>query len=165
MTATGSKRRIDFLLSPFGLDGQDVRATAVELDVGAEAPSATVWAMHPERVMESRIATVQSLGIDDPHAMAQLRMSIAVAREWSRFLLRDESIAERDRVRAVLRLNERIFRKCVSEHRFRQLFSERRIDPFDDVLVDDDRLPEQFRDRRYPQMVAALADRRPAEDH
>jgi hypothetical protein len=92
--------------------------------------------------------------------MAQLRTSIAIAREWSRFLLHDESITERDRVRAVLRLNERVFRKCVGEHRFRQLFAERGIDPFDAVLVDDDRLPEQFRHRRYPQMVDQLAERR-----
>jgi hypothetical protein len=35
----------------------------------------------------------------------------------------------------------------------------RRIDPFDAVLVDD-RLPERFRQKRYPQMVEQIADRR-----
>lgn len=98
--------------------------------------------------MESRIANVQILGIDDEHAMAQLRTSITIAREWSRFLLDDESIAEQDRVRAVLRLNERVFRKCDGDLHFRQLFAERGIDPFDAVLVDDDRLPDALRDRR-----------------
>lgn len=136
-----------------------MRATAVELDIGADVPSASLWAMHPERVLESRIANIQILGNDDPHAMAQLRMSITIAREWSRFLLDDESIAERDRVRAVLRLNERVFRKCVGDHRLRQLFAERGIDPFDAVLADDDRITEQFRHRRYSQMVDQLADR------
>jgi hypothetical protein len=153
----GIERRIDFLASPLGLDASDVRATAVELDIGADALSASVWAMHPERVMESRIANVQILGIDDAHALAQLRMSIAIAREWSRFLLADCSISERDRVRGVLRLNERIFRKCVRDLHFRQLFADRGIDPFDAVLADDDRLPSAFRERRYPQMREQLS--------
>ena len=112
--SNGIERRIDFLVAPLGLDGRDVRDTAVEveLEVGAGAPQATLWVMHPERVMESRIANVQILGIDDAHAMAQLRTSIAISREWSRFLLADDSIPERDRVRGVLRLNERIFRSA-----------------------------------------------------
>lgn len=156
----GIERRIDFLVSPFGLDGRDVRDTAVDIEIGSGASPATLWLMHPQRVMDSRIANVQILGIDDPHAMAQLRTSITVARAWSQFLLDDESVVERDRVRAVLRLNERVFRNCVGELRFRQLFAERGIDPFDAVLVDDDRLPEQFRHRRYPQMASQLADRR-----
>jgi hypothetical protein len=51
-----------------------------------------------------------------------------------------------------LRLNERIFRKCVRDVHFRQLFADRGIDPFDAVLADDDRLPPAFRERRYSQM-------------
>lgn len=153
----GIERRIDFLVSPLGLDGRDVRDTAVDVEIGADAPRATLWAMHPERVMESRIANVQILGIDDVHALAQLETSIAIAREWSRFLLADRSISERDRVRGVLRLNERIFRKCVRDVHFRRLFADRGIDPFDAVLADDDRLPSAFRDRRYPQMCEQLS--------
>jgi hypothetical protein len=146
----GNERRIDFLVSPLGLDGRDVRDSAVDVEIGAGTSPAALWVMHPQRVMESRIANVQILGIDDPHAMAQLRTSITVARAWSQFLLDDESIAERDRVRAVLRLNERIFRKCVAELRFRQLFAERGIDPFDAVLVEDGRLPTAFRTTTLP---------------
>ena len=156
----GDERRVDFLASPFGLDGSDVRATAVELDIGAGDADASLWAMHPERVMESRIANVQGLKIDDAHAMAQLHMSIAIAREWSRFLLDNDSIPERDRVRGVLRLNERIFHKCDGDLQFRQLFAERGIDPFDAALVDDDRLPDAFRHTRYPQMLEQLHRRR-----
>lgn len=157
--SNGIERRIDFLVAPLGLDGRDVRDTAVEVEVevGAGAPQATLWVMHPERVMESRIANLQILGIDDAHAMAQLRTSIAISREWSRFLLADDSIPERDRVRGVLRLNERIFRKCVRDLHFRQLFADRGIDPFDAVLADDDRLPSAFRERRYPQMREQLS--------
>ncbi|MHB8693816.1 MAG: hypothetical protein ACYDHH_21470 [Solirubrobacteraceae bacterium] len=156
----GFERRVDFLVAPLGLNSRDVRDTAVEIEIGAGASLAKVWAMHPERVMESRIANVQILKIGDEHAIAQLRTSIAIAREWSRFLLGADSVPERDRVRAVLRLNERIFRKCDGDLHFRQLFAERGIDPFDAVLVDDSRLPDAFRSRRYPQMVEQLHQRR-----
>ncbi len=88
----GIERRIDFLGAPLGLDRRDVRDTAVDVEIGTGALSSTLWVMHPERVMESRIANVQILGIDDAHALAQLRTSIVIAREWSRFLLADCSI-------------------------------------------------------------------------
>jgi hypothetical protein len=153
----GIERRIDFLVAPLGLDRRDVRDTAVDVEIGTGTLSSSLWVMHPERVMESRIANVQILGIDDAHALAQLRTSIVIAREWSRFLLADGSIVKRDRVRGVLRLNERIFGKCVRDLHFRQLFADRGIDPFDAVLEDDDRLPSAFRQRRYPQMCEQLS--------
>lgn len=84
--------------------------------------------------MESRIANVQSRNRDHSRAM------IASARSCGS--------------------NERVFRKCVGELHFRQLFAERGIDPFDAVLVDDERLPEQFRRRRCPQTVDQLSQRR-----
>jgi hypothetical protein len=60
----------------------------------------------------------------------------------------------------VLRLNERIFRKCDGDLHFRQLFAARGVDPFDGVLVDDDRLPDAFTRTRYPQMLEQLRGRR-----
>jgi hypothetical protein len=154
----GVTRKIDFLGTPLGLRAQDVRDTAVRV---TRADGVSVWVMHPERCMESRIYNVQILRHDGDHAMGQLRASIVIAREWSRFLLADESRPERERVRAVLRLNERIFRKCLSDLHFRGLF-ERGINPFVAVLVDDDRLPQAFRERRYPQMVNRLREHRTA---
>jgi hypothetical protein len=94
--------------------------------------------------------------------MSQLHASIASARGWSRFLLDDESIAKPERARAVLRLNERIFRKSVGDLHFRRLFAERGSDPFDAVVVDDERLPDAFRSQRYPEMIERLAERRSA---
>jgi hypothetical protein len=153
----GVTRKIDFLGTPLGLRVQDVCDTAVRV-TGADGVS--VWVMHPERCMESRVYNVQILRRDDDHAMGQLSASIVIAREWSRFLLGDDSRPERDRVRAVLRLNERIFRKCLRDLHFRGLFIERGIDPFEAVLSDDDRLPAPFRERRYPQMRERLSERR-----
>jgi hypothetical protein len=47
----GIKRRIDFLLAPYGLDAADVRKTAIQLSVGVD-PKVSLWVMHPERCME-----------------------------------------------------------------------------------------------------------------
>lgn len=148
----GFRREIDFLGSPIGLDATDVRASAVPMNVpddeGNEVP---VLVMHPERCMESRVHNVVALGTIGEIAMAQLRRSIACAREWSRFLLGDKSIGERKRMRAVLDLNERIFSRSLRSLNFRRLALDHDVEPFEAVLVDD-RLPAKFRERRYPQM-------------
>jgi hypothetical protein len=156
----GQTREIDFLVAPYGLDGRDVRASAVRLSVSnPSGPDLPVWVMHPERCMESRVYKVVDLRQAGRIAMAQLRRSVVCAKEFSRFLLNDEGIAEAERVRAVLRLNERIYRKCLKDRAFRQVVFDHDVDPFDAVLVDD-RLPERFREKRYPQMVEQIADRR-----
>jgi hypothetical protein len=59
----------------------------------------------------------------------------------------------------VLRLNERIFRKCLHDRRFRDVVLDHDVNPFDAVLVTDPRLPDQLRARRYPQMKEQLVDR------
>ena len=152
----GVEREIDFLSSPFGLEPADVRTSAVPMTVpdasGGEAP---ILVMHPERCMESRVHNVVRLGTTGEIAMTQLRRSIACSREWSRYLLTDESTSKARRVRAVLALNERVFRKSLRSQAFRRLALEHEIKPFEAVLVDG-RLPDKFRERRYPQMVAAI---------
>lgn len=156
----GELREADFISAPYGLDGRDVRDSAVKLSVpnpgGSDVP---VWVMHPERCMESRIYNVVGLRQSGRIAMDQLRRSVVCAREFSRFLLEDQGAPEAERVRAVLRLNERIYRKCLRDSAFRQVVEDYELDPFGAVLVDD-RLPERFREKRYPQMVEQLGDRR-----
>jgi hypothetical protein len=109
--------------------------------------------------MESRVYNVVDLRQAGRIAMDQLRRSVLFAKEFSRFLLNDEGAAEAERVRAVLRLNERIYRKCLKDRAFRRVVFDHGVDPFDAVLVDD-RLPERFRQKRYPQMVEQIADYR-----
>ncbi len=157
----GQKREIDFIDSPLGLRARDVRDTAVQLVVAGRGGRrrVPVWVMHPERCMESRIYNADLLGKTQPLARRQLAASIVCAREWSRVLL-DEAPAERDPVRAVLRLNERVFGKCLRDRSFRNVFFSCDVDPFGAVLVDHDGLPERFRSVRYPQMVEALTERR-----
>lgn len=154
--ANGVQREIDFIDQPLGLRARDVRDTAVRLmvagdDAGHEVP---VWVMHPERCMESRIYNAQILGKTDALAMRQLQASIICAREWTRFLLDEDS--SREKVRAALRINERIFRKCMRDIHFRAIERRLGVDPFGAVLAEHPALPERFRERRYPQMHRQL---------
>ena len=156
----GEAREIDFLVAPYGLDGRDVRDTAVKLSVSnPSGPDLPVWVMHPERCMESRVYNVVDLRQSGRIAMDQLQRSVICAREFSRFLLNNEGVLKTERTRAVLRLNERVYRKCLKDRAFRQVVFDHDVDPFDAVLVDD-RLPGRFRERRYPQMVEQLDARR-----
>jgi hypothetical protein len=160
LDADGIEREIDFIDQPLGLRARDIRDTAVRLIVpgdvaGSEAP---VWVMHPERCMESRIYNAQILRKADELAMRQLAVSVVCAREWSRYLLDDDPSPERSRT--VLRINERIFRKCLRDMHFRAAELTVGIDPFEAVLVEHPALPAQFRERRYSQMQERLEDRR-----
>jgi hypothetical protein len=137
-----------------------VRETAVRLIVpsGEAEHEFPVWVMHPERCMESRIYNAQILGKTDALARRQLDASIVCAREWSRYLLDDDASSER--VRAVLRINERVFRKCMRDIHFRAAQLTLSIDPFEALLVDHCALPVRFRETRYPQMRRQLEGRR-----
>lgn len=160
LDADGVEREIDFIDQPLGLRARDIRDTAVKMivpsdEAGHEVP---VWVMHPERCMESRIYNAKVLGKTDPLAMRQLRASIACAREWSRYLLDEDPSGEG--ARAVLRINERVFRKCMRDSRFRAAEIELSVDPFDAVLAEHQVLPARFRETRYPQMRRQLEHRR-----
>ena len=54
LDSDGHERRLDFLQSPYGMNAEDVRNTAVYLDlILSDSQQAPVWVMHPERCMES----------------------------------------------------------------------------------------------------------------
>jgi hypothetical protein len=159
--ADGIRREIDFIEAPLGLTARDVRDTAVQLVVPGDhgTPEVPIWVMHPERCMESRIVNATDLGKTSPLAMRQLEASIVCARAWSRFVLDNRQLPLERRVRAVLKLNERVFRKCVGDRRFRAVALDHNVHPFEAVLVDDERLPEDVRAQRYPQMREQLDER------
>lgn len=166
LDADGVEREIDFIDQPLGLRARDVRETAVQLLIpaaGGEGREVGVWVMHPERCMESRIYNAHVLAKTDALALRQLNASILCAREWSRYLLDDDPSPER--VRTVLKLNERVFRKCLRDMHFRATVTGLEIDPFRAVLTDHIALPDRFKSTRYPQMLRQLEDRRlPSED-
>ncbi len=58
----GEVREADFISAPYGLDGRDVRDSAVKLNVSnADQSEVPVWVLHPERCMESRVYNVVGL--------------------------------------------------------------------------------------------------------
>jgi hypothetical protein len=109
--------------------------------------------------MESRVLNAAGLGKTQPLAIRQLRASILCARLWSKYILDNEELPLEERVRAVLRINERIFRRCHKEKPFRDVVLDHQADPFAAVLADDPRLPGNFHERRYAQMQALMAER------
>ena len=157
----GVRREIDFIEAPLGLSARDVRDTAVRITLpGADGiAESSIWVMHPERCMESRVANAIVLHQTSPLAMRQLSASIACTKQWSNFILNDTHLPQDQRVRAVLKINERIFRKCVDDKHFRDIVLDHDVQPFDALLIDDPRLPDTARDPRYLQMCSHLNDR------
>jgi hypothetical protein len=144
----GYERRLDFMQSAYGMNSEDVRNTAVHIDlILAGGQKAPVWVMHPERCMQSRVHNSVLANKQTDLAWRQLRASILCARAFSQLLLDERGEAA---VRDVLNLNERIFR-FAQEDRSARLALERDIEVFDAVL-DDERLPEKFRTVRLAQM-------------
>ena len=94
--------------------------------------------------------------VDDPgdFGIDQARASVLCVREY----LRDRLEAD---TTPVLKLNERIYRFAWAPRpaHAKAVFLKYGIDAFDALLVDD-RLPEMFRVKRYPQMIENLRLRR-----
>ncbi len=156
--ADGIDRSLDFIDAPRGLDADDVRETAIRVELPMpSADPAVLWVMHPERCMESRVYNTIDLGRDDELGLAQLEASVPIARHWSKSLLNDQSIEEARRQRAVLDLNERIYALCCRDRCFLAVLQRHGVDPFEAVLADP-LLPEDFLSKRYPQMQARLAE-------
>lgn len=151
----GHKRQIDFLDAPYGLRARDVVDTAQHIVFGEGEDEVSAVVIHPERLMESRVHNVVGLGHTSPHAIRQARAAIECARAFSLLILDSDQLETARRARAVLKLNERIYRFC-RRAVARELVRLTGLDPFEAVLVDD-RLPQKFREMRYPQMQAALA--------
>ncbi|HXQ01171.1 MAG TPA: hypothetical protein VN845_14040 [Solirubrobacteraceae bacterium] len=148
LDSDGHKRRLDFLESVYGMNSEDIRTTAIEIDLlPGEGRQVPVWVMHPERCMESRVHNSVLANKQTDLAWRQLEASVACARAFSRLLLDERGDAA---IRDVLKLNERIFR-FAQDDRCSRLAAERGVEAFDAVL-DDERLPEKFRTVRLPQM-------------
>jgi hypothetical protein len=149
---------IDFIDQPHGLRAREVYRMAVPvrvLDDRGRSTSVTFLVMQPVLVMESRVHNTMGLpGYRSPHSLQQLSASVACAGEYLRGLL------DAGEVRAVLRLNERIFTFCLKDRDGRLVAAKLGVDPFTAVEADDDRLPARFREIRFPQMQRELAARR-----
>jgi hypothetical protein len=159
---SGVSRTIDVVSAPFGLDGAEVHATALPVEILDDAGTSTggrFYVMHPVLCMESRVHNVVGLpgNYDTEQGRKQLGASILCAREYMRDLL-DGRVDVEDAARTVLKLNERIFRFCMHDRHAKELYRGRGIDPAA-AMIDDARLPAVFRETRLPQMREHLAAR------
>lgn len=151
----GQTRRIDFLDYVYGIELPEVFAMAVEVEVPTDSEPVAFRVMHPVHCLESRISNVGGLpGYDSKLGLDQARVAVQCAKEHLRDRLADGAI------RAVLDLGERIYRFAWENQHARTVVVKFGIDPFAALIADDDRLPEAFRTKRYPQMVAGLKRRR-----
>jgi hypothetical protein len=152
----GHRRQIDFVDAPYGLTARDVVDTAQHVLLADEHGDVPAVIIHPERLMESRIHNIVGLGQRSAHALRQARAAIACAGAFSALILESREMEESKRVRAVLRLNERIYRFC-RRPIGRAFVRTTGMDPFDAVLFEHHMLPAKFRTVRYPQMQTSLA--------
>lgn len=151
----GHKRTLDFLAQPHGLEAQDVRDTAIEIDINLpDGRRIPLWVMNPDRCLRSRVANTSLPGRDTELARRQLRASIAIVHAFGRYLL---DVGERPRI--VTRINERIFELAQHKEEALRLYLEQGIDVLDAVLVDD-RLPAKHLEIRLPQLRRYVEEKR-----
>jgi hypothetical protein len=160
----GTPRTIDFLYDLYAVKSQDVYRMAMPFDFFDNTGKSTgvqFLVMHPVLCLESRVSNTVGLPqYQSPHGLHQARAAVVCAREFLREVLDDAGPEPGQRVRAVLKLNQRIFRFATEDRLGREAAPKFGIEPFDAVVADDNRLPERFRTTRYPQMRRAVDELR-----
>jgi len=143
----GKELKIDFLGYLAGLRSGRVRKAAIE----ATIDGIVLRVMHPINVVSSRIANVIQLRRSDALALRQARTSIHIAAEFiRRAALEDPRIA--------LDLIEAVFETALSRdgikawHAF-EIDASSALRPFEG-------LPAAFAERRLPQMIGLLSEKR-----
>ena len=161
--ADGHDRLLDVITQPYGLTKRAVVQHAVRVRYQPSRSRAVhFWVMNPVHCMQSRVKNVVGLGQRSRHGLRQLRVSIPCAREFLRSLLDTKEVDLALRRRRVMSWNQRIYRFARSDDDSQVLYRELGIDPFDAVLVDDERLSDRFRRDGYPRWKGDLDRRRAA---
>ena len=143
----GHERTLDFLAQPHGLDAEDVRDSAIEIDLELEDERRIpLWVMHPERCLRSRLANTRLPGKRTTLARRQLISAIKLVPAVGRLLL-DSEVSPR----TITKLNERIFELAYYNRDAMRLYLDEDIDVFEAILADG-RLPARHLNTRLPQM-------------
>lgn len=158
----GWARHLDFLPQPYGLKRDEVIAHAIEITTtGPDGAEVSFHVMHPLHVLESRICNASLPSKRTDLAWRQLRAAVECAQAFHVTLLDLAAEDELDTtIRRVLDYNERVFRLATSGRQVSNEIAERGIEVFGAAVTDDERLPRLFRERRLPQMRAALVNHR-----
>jgi hypothetical protein len=147
----GAERTLDVVFAPLGLAWGDVWDHSLRVQVEDEEGPVTFRVLHPYWAMVSRVCNVQVLP-PTPRGLRQLQVSVICLREFLLELLDEGNPAL---VRAVLKLNKRIFRFAALHRHGRDVFAHVGVEPFDAVITDE-RLPAAHNERNYPRMAEAI---------
>ena len=138
--AAGDDRVIDFMRSVWNLKLEEVERTALAMRPGLRV-------MHPVLCLESRIHNCADFAeYQTTEGLKQARVATICAKEFLKDAL------DAGEIDAVMHLNERIF--ALARDRAKAC-ARLGLRPFEAVLVDE-RLPDSFRSRRYPQMERSI---------
>jgi hypothetical protein len=133
---------IDFVRAPLGIAPDQILRYSIALE--------SVRVMHPVHVMASRAANVVQIPRTDEHALAQLRASVYVVREF----IRQELIVAGE-IASARKVNEQAF-KVVKSNDGLHVWAQHHVDLFD-AVVTDMRLGEKFLTERYRRMQSEIA--------
>lgn len=159
----GNTRQLDVVDRPYGLESGEVERLAIPAvilnDDGSPTGSEFLM-MHPVLSLKSRVHNVIGLAAqyDNPQGLKQLRAAIVCAREFLRDILANEEIPSAKRTRVVLGLNERISALAMHADGL-DVFIRHSMDVMSGMLVDD-ALPDAFRAKRLPQLMAKVEEKR-----
>jgi len=150
--ADGRRLKVDFMTSVYGLKDAAVEGSAVPVEIVAAEP-VRVSILNPVHCVESRTANVIGLPhlYDNPHGLKQLRASIVACRH----ALTEMATAN---TRRALNHVESLFHVACHRRAVR-LYREKGIDVFEGI-PSFELLPSEFREKRHPQMITALAMKR-----
>jgi hypothetical protein len=148
-------KQIDFLGSIVGLKTEGIQQRAVVVNL---ADGTHIRVLHPLDVLESRLKNLAQLPSKrDPQGIAQAHLGIDVVRCFLEQLLRAEP------ARRLLDAIERVFRMA-QEKSLEPVFHDYGLDPL--TAVPADSVPsEDFRTRRWPQILTLIAEQRHAYLH
>ena len=143
-------KQIDFLGSVVGLQTEDVRKRAVELELEG---GIHVWIMHPLDVLESRLKNLAALPSKrDEHGVAQARLALQIIRAYLLRLTQEGS--PRGVLDAIERLLELAQTKTLEAVLYSYDLNVLAVVPVDAVSS------RAFKEKRWPQVLAHWEERR-----
>ena len=147
----GGLKQVDFLRAIVGLDTDRIQKRAVEV---ALPGGALIRILHPLDVLESRLRNLEHLPSKRVAAsIAQAELAVAIAGKFFAWLL-DSGAAPRTLLDAVERITQMGLDQGLA-----RVAVDHGIDPLASVPASRIEIP-QFQARRWPQILAAVAERR-----
>jgi hypothetical protein len=150
-------KQIDFLSSIIGLDTQQIKKRAVELTLAGGMP---LLILHPLDVLASRLHNLAALSSKrNSQGIAQARLALDVVRSFLEQLMKSPDDDQRKLLNAVERVVQ-----IAQDKRLERVIYEYDLNPLTAVPVEQIEV-EEFRARRWPQILQYSQQRRRAHLH